>query len=339
MTGSGDRPVVCVLGASGYLGSVLTALLADLPVRLRAVARRHSPVPESAEADVEVRTADLTDTACLGDAVSDADVVLHLAKHSGGWRDAERHPDGERVNVGVMHDLVEVLRRRPAAGAPPLVVFAATTSQVGLPPEHPMDGGEPDRPETAYDRQKLSAERLLKAATEEGVLRGVSLRLPTVFGQSRLSPVPDQGVVSLMVRRALAAEPLTMWHDGTVERDLVYVEDAAEAFVAALRRPDALAGRHWLVGTGRRDALGAVFRTVAESVAAHTGRPAVPVLSVPPRADAPIIDFLSVAIDPGPFRRASGWSARTRLRDAVDRTVAALLDKGEAPEREPSVRT
>ncbi|MEW2353459.1 NAD-dependent epimerase/dehydratase [Spirillospora sp. NPDC029432] len=339
MTASERRPVVSVLGASGYLGSVLTALLAKEPVRLRAVARRPSPVPERAAAEVEVRTADLTDAGCLADAVADADVVYHLGKHDGGWRDAERNPDSERINVGVMRELVEILRRRRPGGEPPLVVFAATTSQVGPPPEHPMDGGEPDRPETAYDRQKLAAERILKAATGEGVLRGVSLRLPTVFGQSPLSRVPDRGVVSTMVRRALAAEPLTMWHDGTVKRDLVYVEDVAEAFAAVTRRPGALAGRHWLVGTGRHDTLDEVFRTVAESVAAHSGRPAVPVVSVKPPENAPAIDFLSVTIDPAPFRLASGWRARTELRDAVDRTVAALLDEEETTGKEPCVRT
>ncbi|MFB7895350.1 NAD-dependent epimerase/dehydratase family protein [Streptomyces xiamenensis] len=338
MTAAGDAPLVTVLGASGYLGSVLTARLAAQPVRLRAVARRPTPVPRHAAA-IEVHTADLTAPGALAPAVADADIVLHLGKHSGGWRDAERDPDSERINVGVMRDLVTVLRARRPAGPPPVVVFAATTSQIGLPPDHPMDGSEPDRPETAYDRQKLAAEQLLKTATTEGVLRGISLRLPTVFGRSPLSPVPDQGVVSTMVRRALAGQPLTMWHDGTVKRDLVYVEDAADAFTAAMRHPTGLAGRHWLVGTGRHDTLGEVFRTVADAVAARTGRPPVPVTSVQPPQDAPVIDFLSTTVNPAPFRTASGWSARTGLRDAVDRTVAALLDGSGATGKEPSVRT
>lgn len=327
-----------VLGASGYLGSVVVARLAQLPVRLRAVSRRRGPVPDQTVADVEVCPADLTDSRCLADAVADADVILHLGKHSGGWRDADS-PEGERVNVGIVRDLTEILGRRRAAGPPPLVVFAATTSQVGRPPEHPMNGSEPDRPETAYDRQKLTAEGLLKAATEASVLRGVSLRLPTIFGQSWLSSVPDQGVVTAMARRAIAGRPLTMWHDGTVKRDLVYVEDAADAFLAAMREPQDLTGRHWLVGTGRHDTVGAVFRTVAASVAEHTGEPAVPVTSVPAPAHAPVIDFLSVTIDPAPFQLASGWHAQTALDEAVDRTVAALLEREETTTKEPHVRT
>ncbi len=320
-----DPPVVSVLGASGYLGSVVTARLAQLPIRLRAASRRRSPLPEQMAAEVEVCTGDLTETACLADAVAGADVILHLGKHSGGWRDADT-PEGERVNVGIVRDLIEILRRRPPARTAPLVVFAATTLQVGQPPKWPMTGSEPDHPETAYGRQKLTAERLLKAASAASVLRGVSLRLPTVFGQSSLSQVADQGVVVTMARRALAGQPLTMWHDGTVRRDLVYVEDAADAFLAAMRCPDALTGQHWLVGSGRPDTLGAVFRTVARSVAAQTGEPAVPVVSVPAPAHAPVIDFQSMQIDPTPFQRVSGWCARTELAEAVHRTVAALLD-------------
>ncbi|WP_211659195.1 NAD-dependent epimerase/dehydratase [Phytoactinopolyspora halophila] len=339
MTTTERKPVVSVLGASGYLGSVLTGFLANLPIRLRAVARRHSPVPERSLAEIEVCATDLTDPGCLADAVADADVVFHLCKHSGGWRDAEHDPDSERTNVGTMRELVETFRVRRPVGEPPLVVLAATTSQVGRPPDHPLNGRESDRPVTAYDRQKLAAERILKAANDEAVIRGVSLRLPTVFGQSRRSEVPDQGVIATMVRRALAAEPLTMWHDGTVKRDLVYVEDVVEAFLAAMRRPDVLAGHHWLVGSGRQYELRTVFEAVAESVATHSGKPAVPVLSVQPPPHAPVIDFLSVMIDPTPFRLASGWCARTELRDAVDRTVACLLRSRETTGEETRVRT
>ncbi|QFZ21441.1 NAD-dependent epimerase/dehydratase [Saccharothrix syringae] len=319
------RPLVVVLGASGYVGSVVTGLLARRPVRLRAVARGSYEPPEQAVADVEVVPADLTDRARLAEAVAGADAVLHFVKSSGSWRDAERDPAGSAaVTVGVMRDLVDVLGARPE---PPLVVFAGAASQVGRPPDRPLDGSEPDEPDTEYDRQKLAAERVLLDATAAGAVRGVSLRLPTVFGHSALGAADDVGVVSAMTRRALRGEPITMWHDGTVARDVTYVEDVAAAFLAALDRPDALVGRHWLVGAGRGDRLGDVFRLVARSVARHTGEPPVEVVSVPPPAGAPDTDFLGVFIDPEPFGRACGWSARVPLAEAVDRTVSALLTR------------
>jgi nucleoside-diphosphate-sugar epimerase len=316
-------PLVVVLGASGYVGSVVAGLLCDRPVRLRAVARRPYVPPEPARADVEVLTADITDRDQLRRAVAGADVVVHLAKHSGTWRDAEHDPATARVNVDAVERLVDLLAT--GGSRAPLVVFAGAASQIGRTPDRPIDGSEPDWPETAYDRQKLAAERLLLRASAEGVLRGLSLRLPTVFGLSPLSRAPDVGVVSLMIHRALTGEPITMWHDGTVARDVTYVEDVAAAFLAALDRPDLLVDRHWLIGSGRGDRLGDVFRTVAESVAAHTGRPPVPVVSVAPPAGAPATDFLNVFIDPSRFESATGWSARVPVADGVDRTVEALV--------------
>ncbi|HYN94591.1 MAG TPA: NAD-dependent epimerase/dehydratase [Pilimelia sp.] len=314
---------VTILGASGFLGSALTAALSARPGRLRVVSRRPAAVPADARADVLVHTADLADPAQVAAAVADADVVLNLLKHDGDWRGADRDPDSVRVNVATTKALVAAVQagRRPV---PPLCLFAGTVSQVGLPPDRPMDGTETDQPVTAYDRQKLEAERVLAAASAGGVLRGVSLRLPTVYGQGPAGGAPDVGVVASMVRRALAGQPLTIWGEGTVLREFVHVDDVVGAFLAAMDRPDPLAGRHWLIGTGIARTLRDALRMVARSVAAHTGEPAVPVVSTPPPAHATATDFRSVRINPIPFRVASGWSAGILLDEGIRRTVAAL---------------
>ncbi|WP_424216442.1 NAD-dependent epimerase/dehydratase family protein (plasmid) [Streptomyces sp. BI20] len=316
-------PLITVLGASGFVGSAVLRALAARPVRLRAVSRRPAP-PVPGPAELTTVNADLTDRAALAEAVAGSHAVLHLLLADGGWRAAETDPGAERVNVGVLRDLVDLLAPGPAGGPPPLLIWAGAASQVGVPPREPLDGTEPDRPETAYDRQKTTAETLLKAATAAGRIRGVSLRLPTVFGEGAHPGAADRGVVSAMARRALAGEPITMWHDGTVRRDLVHVRDVAAAFTAALDHPEPLIGGHWMIGAGRGDALGEVFRLVARAAAEETGRAPVAVTSVPPPAHAPVTDFRSVTIDSAAFRAATGWRPRIPLPEAVRRTVAGL---------------
>ncbi|WP_420081452.1 NAD-dependent epimerase/dehydratase family protein [Streptomyces sp. JL4002] len=316
------RPLVTVLGASGFVGSAVVRALSSRPIRLRTVSRRPA-IPVEGDAETTVVTADLTDRAALAEAVAGSDAVVSLLLADGGWRAAESDPGAERLHVGVMRDLVGVLR--PAAdGTLPLVLYGGAASQVGVPPREPLDGSEPDHPETAYDRQKLAAEQILLKATAAGRVRGISLRLPMVFGECAAPGATDRGVVSAMARRALADQALTMWHDGTVRRDLVHVDDVAAAFAAALDHPDPLVGGFWLIGAGRGDALGDVFRLVARSASDHTGRPPVDVVSVEPPAHAPPTDFRSVTIDSSPFRAATGWSPRLSLPEAVRRTVAAL---------------
>ncbi|RNL86658.1 NAD-dependent epimerase/dehydratase family protein [Halostreptopolyspora alba] len=320
---SSSRALVVVLGASGFVGSAVTTALARCPVRLRAVARRPSVVP-AGQAETEVRTADLTDQSQLSDVVAGADAVINLVKHDGGWRAAEEESTSRLTNVDVMTSLVESLRGGDRDGRPPVVLFSGTISQIGVPPDHPIDGTEPDEPITAYDRQKLAAEQVLKKATADGVVRGASLRLPTIFGHGRTPESADHGVVATMVRRALAGQELTMWHDGTVEREFIYAPDVADAFLAALDHADDLAGGHWPLGSDRSEPLGDVFREIAERVAAHTGGPAVPVVSIDPPAHAPVTDFKSVRVDSSRFRAITGWKPRVPLGEAVRNTIAAL---------------
>jgi nucleoside-diphosphate-sugar epimerase len=320
---SRQRPLVTVLGASGFVGTAVSREFARRPVRLRLVARRRSPVPEGAVADIEVRTADLTEPASLADAVEGSDVVIHLLAHMSSdvnWRGADSA--AERVNVGTMRGLTEVLR--PGAdGRPATVIYAGTASQVGLSAATRVDGSEPDEPQSSYDRQKLAAQRLLEAATRAGHIHGLTLRLPTVIGC-----VPgragSKGVVAAMIGRALSGQPITMWHDGSVRRDLLHVDDVARAFGAAVDHGHELVGRHWMIGSGRGEPLGAVFDRVAKLVAARTNRPPVPVLSVPPPEYAELGDFHSMEIDSSAFRGMTGWRPRLTPEEALERTVDDL---------------
>ncbi|MVO85766.1 NAD-dependent epimerase/dehydratase family protein [Streptomyces sp. p1417] len=319
-------PRVAVLGASGFLGSAVAATLARRRLRLRLVARRPSAVPAGPVAEVEVRAADLTDAASLAAAVDGADAIVHLVCHRSGaraWR-TDDDPQGEWVNVGMVHALVDVLRAARGGGPRPACVFAGSASQVGLTARTRIDGTEEDHPASRYDRHKVLAERALLDATREGVLRAVSLRLPTVYGESRTPTAADGGVVTAMARRALAGEPLTVWRDGTIGRDLLHIDDAAHALVTGLDRIDELAGRHWPVGTGRTTALGDLFRAVSRLAADFTGGQPVPVVTVEPPDHATPADFHSFTVDATAFRAATGWSPHVPLHAGLVRTVGAL---------------
>ncbi|MEZ3182541.1 NAD-dependent epimerase/dehydratase family protein [Streptomyces pimonensis] len=329
------RPLVTVLGASGLIGCALTRELARRPIRLRVVSRRDFALPSKPVAELEARTADLLEEGALAEAVAGSDAVVHLVAHMVGvtrWRLDEHDTVAERVNLGLVRDLVEALRDTRRPGARPVVLFAGTISQVGLASRPRLDGTEPDLPQGAYDRQKLAAERLLKHATREGVLRAVSLRMPTVFGHEPHSAAPDRGVVSTMIRRALADLPLTLWHDGTVLRDLIHVEDVARAFAAALDHAEELSGGHWLLGSGRGEHLGEVFTRIAAAVSDRTGRPPVPVVSVSPPDQAEVTDFHSYEIDCSRFRGVTGWWPRVPLQEGLERTVQTLAEQCRVPD-------
>ncbi|MCO1574618.1 NAD-dependent epimerase/dehydratase [Crossiella sp. SN42] len=308
-------PLVVVLGSSGPLGAAVVREFAARPVSVRAVSRRHTPCPGT---DVEVRAADLTATGALAGAVAGADVVIHLVAHRRAghdWRVSGEDRHAERVNTGLMLDLLAELRRRAGRGAAPVVLFAGSTSQAW-------------GPAVAYDRHKLAAEEALLAATRDGVVRGVSLRMPTLYG-----PGSGHGVVDTMLRRALAGSPLPVWGDGAVLRDLVHVRDAAAAFAAALAEAGALAGGHWAVGSGEPVTVAELFGRIAWAVAEVTGRPPVSLTTVPLGPAAVETDLRDHRGSPHEFHRVTGWRARIPLAQGLRQTAAACLRR--APEELP----
>lgn len=319
-----NSPLIVVLGAAGFVGSAVFRELAQHPVRIRAVSRRKCPVPENARAEIEVLSADLTEPGQMAVAVAGADVVIHSLAYVAGastWRVADGDPGAERVHVGLMQDLLHALGDRADSQTPPTVLFTGSVAQAGSFDKEVLDGTEPDRPEGYYERLKLEAERLLLAADTAGTVRGACLRLTTLYGYSAGSTARDKGIVSTMTRRAVAGEPLTMWHDGTVRRDLLHVDDVARAFWAAIPCMDVLAGKRWLLGTGQGAPLGGVFTRVSALVAEQTGKEPVPVVSVAPPEYAEGSDFRSVTVDSSAFRAATGWKPQVSLEEGLRLTT------------------
>jgi nucleoside-diphosphate-sugar epimerase len=102
--------------------------------------------------------------------VEGADAVVHLIAPG---------PDASAIA-----GLLDALAARPVRSGPPAVIHAGSITQVGVPPRRLLDGTEADRPETALARDKHAAERALLQASASGAVRGVSIRLPTVFGHN-----------------------------------------------------------------------------------------------------------------------------------------------------------
>jgi CDP-paratose 2-epimerase len=107
---------------------------------------------------------------------------------------------------------------------------------------------------TPYGCSKGAADQyVLDYAASFGVPTAV-MRMSCIYGPRQLG-TEDQGWVAHFVLRALAGEPITIYGDGCQVRDVLCVDDAVAAYLAAWRRIGSVAGQAFNLGGGPDNAI------------------------------------------------------------------------------------
>lgn len=302
---------VLITGASGYLGSSLTHLLAERGARIVRVSRK-APLPLQGAVDI---VADVREAHTWHGLLNGVDAVMHLAGMT-SVNEAEARPvESLRANVLPMLHLLEECDRSRAR---PFIANAGTSTVVGLPASTRVNESFEDDPITVYDLHKLLAERHLLHACRVGRAVGCSLRLGNVYGPSPAqSASPDRGVLNKVAQRVRAGEPVIVFGDGGYLRDYVYITDVAEAFLAAAAGdPARTSGRYFLVASGQGTTLREAFSLVVETGARMTGC-RVALSSAPWPDNLSPIERRNYFADVSAFSEATGWSPAVSLERGI----------------------
>lgn len=100
-------------------------------------------------------------------------------------------------------------------------------------------------------------------------LTGIIFRLPPVYGYGPHTEIFKGGVpiktgFQVFIEKAMACEPLEVWGDGSIGRDIIYVKDVVSAFVKAIES-DSAAGLYnitsgqYLTLRGQAEAIAKLF--------------------------------------------------------------------------------
>lgn len=108
------------------------------------------------------------------------------------------------------------------------VVFISSGGTVyGLPESMPVGETHPTNPICSYGITKLAIEKYLHLFKTIHGLDYTVLRLSNPYGP-RQDPSRNQGVIGVFMKKIILGEPITLWGDGTILRDFIYVEDFAQ---------------------------------------------------------------------------------------------------------------
>jgi UDP-glucose 4-epimerase len=293
-----------VTGSSGFFGGHLVARLVRegcAVAGLDFVAPRTPRPAEMRDLRVDVRDAEAVRKAILE---TRPEVIYHLAAQA-SVSVSMREPEVD-IATNVLGS-VHLMRAAIEAGTRRFVFVSTGGALFGEPSVVPVTETMPPAPESIYGASKLAAEQYLRLLATPADIELSVVRPGNIYGPAQ-DPHGEAGVVAIFALRMLANEPVTIFGDGSQQRDYVYVDDVVEAAVRAASDTPATC----LVGTGR----GTTTQEIYENLARLSGYERA-VEYAPERPG----DIQRIWLDSSEAKAAWGWEPQVDLDAGLAATV------------------
>jgi len=307
---------VMITGGLGFIGSNLARQLVTLGADVLVV---DALIPDyggnpfniaGIEDRLRVSHVDIRDRVRMREVVRDQQVIFNLAgqvSHIDSMRDP--YADLE-INCLSQITLLEACRHFNTGAK---VVFAGTRQIYGRPDSLPVSESHLVRPTDVNGINKAAGEYYHLVYNNVFGVRACSLRLTNVYGPGMRIKDARQNFLGIWLRRALEGEPFEVW-GGEQRRELLYVEDAVEAFLLAALCPET-AGLALNVG----GEMPYTLLALAEALVRANGGGGFERREFPDeRKKIDIGDFVT---DDRRFRELTGWAPRTGLDEGLGRSL------------------
>ena len=227
---------ILITGGGGYKGIVLTTRLLDLGHQITVLDNfmfGYEPIlhlvvrPSLTIEQGDIRNVDAK-------IVGQHDVIIHLAGLS-GYPACEANPHSAKlINVEASRRLSSLL------GKEQVLIFASTTSLYGKTDVDGTTEDSPVNPVSLYGITKYQGEQIFMERE-----RSIAFRFATIFGVSPKMRVDL--LVNDFTYRAVHDRCIVLFESGS-KRTFLHLQDAVDAYVLAVDRPEAMQGEIFNVG-------------------------------------------------------------------------------------------
>ncbi|MBN1269082.1 MAG: SDR family NAD(P)-dependent oxidoreductase [Kiritimatiellae bacterium] len=308
---------VLITGGLGMIGSSIALKLVERGARVTLIDARLEPYGanlfniEPIRDRVEVVAADIRDRARAQELVRGRDIIFNLAgqvSHNDSLKDPFLDAD---INYNGHLNVLESARQvAPQA----VVLHAGSRLQFGRIERTPVAEDHPLRPRTPYALDKTAAENMYLYYHHIHGVPVVCFRIANPYGPRSQMKHSKYSMVNWFIRQAMEDKPITVFGDGHQLRDYIYVEDLAEAFIAAAMT-EKCRGEVFNVGSG----VGTPFKEMAETIVRAVG--AGRVEHVPWPKDYINVETGDYVTDIAKIRSFTGWQPRVDFEAGAKMTV------------------
>jgi CDP-paratose 2-epimerase len=337
-----------VTGGAGFIGCNLADRLArdgaqvivfDALAR-PGVERNLAWLKATHPGSVHAIVGDIRNPDAVARAAADVDVVFHLAAQVAVTTSLADPMQDFEVNIRGALNVLEAARARRTP-----VIFASTNKVYGALADVQLElAGDAYRPTDAVlSARGVDERRPLDFHTPYGCSKGAAdqyvldyarsydlptcvLRMSCIYGPHQMG-TEDQGWVAHFLIRTLRGEPICIYGDGRQVRDILQVDDAVAAYVAAFRRIERVAGRAFNLGGGPANSV-SLLQLLAHVETVTGRRPAVEFAAWRPGDQRYYVSDPTAARRELGLPRPTAW--RTGVGDLADWLKAEYAEPAEA---------
>lgn len=303
----GNFMKIIVTGGAGFLGRHLTRALAKVGHSLKIIDLKENP-------EFETIIADVRDVEKMKELITDAEVVFHLASLIEAGESVEKPDKYIDYNINGTLSVLEAMRLNGLK----TFIFSSSAAIYGEPIQIPIKEDDRTIPINPYGMTKLAMEGLLRSYVEAHDFTGVALRYFNLYGPEEHHQ-PETHGIPRFIKQIYDGEEVTIWGDGSHQRDYVYIDDIVDAHLKSLdlitKQPQKY---HYLnLSTENPSSVMEVVETIEQAmnkkaqIRHHDPRPGDP---------------LQLYADASKAKDVLGWQSNYNLKSGLEKTVRYFIN-------------
>ncbi|RME02711.1 MAG: SDR family NAD(P)-dependent oxidoreductase [Deltaproteobacteria bacterium] len=307
---------VLVTGSEGFIGSHLVERLLSEGYQVRAFVLYNSfnsmgwldTLPRTLRSEIEFFTGDVRDPNGVRVAMKGCEVVFHLAALIGipySYHSPDSYIDTNikgTLNVLQAARMLEVER----------LLVTSTSEVYGTARYVPIDEAHPFQGQSPYSASKIGADRLAESFHRSFGTPVTIVRPFNTYGPRQSA----RAVIPTIITQLLHGERQIRLGDLRPTRDLLFVRDTVEGFLAIARSQETI-GEEINIATGQEISIGALARKLIAMIL-----PEAEIVEEEARRRPSGSEVMRLLGSNAKIQRLTGWTPRYTLDEGLDETIA-----------------